>query len=118
MMISQINNDQQGQWAALSNLSLVEIEAGDYTLAKKHLFQALDLARFSGDMFSQAVFYRNLGWNAQKVGDFQEAEYFFNRSLVLRRQIGDKRGEENVLDLIDKLSELRKATTELKSAVA
>ncbi|MCB9432502.1 MAG: tetratricopeptide repeat protein [Ardenticatenaceae bacterium] len=112
--LNQANGDLQGQNIVLNNLSVIATEDGDYQGAKKHLLQALDIANLTRDQYAKALVFVNLGWNAKHQGLASEAKRYWEDALRMRRRIGDKKGEEKVLQYLGDLQE--EAKTEIATA--
>ena len=69
----------------------------NYSQAKLHYQQSLDLAREINDKQGQWKALNNLGNVLQALGQYAESIDFLQQTLALAQEIGDRRGEGNAL---------------------
>lgn len=60
--------------------------------AKAHYLQSVALYKAVGDRWGQARALAYLGWMAEQLGRFGEAQELCERSLAIRQEMGDQRG--------------------------
>ncbi len=60
--------------------------------SEKYLILFLSLAEEKGTIKDKALLYHSLGYNSKKKGAFDEALDHYNKSVILREEIGDKEG--------------------------
>jgi predicted ATPase len=77
---------------ALNNLGEVARTQGQYDLARKYYEECEALLPDSGDKGDRARFVHSLGYIAQHEGDYERTESQFRKSLVMFRQLGNRRG--------------------------
>jgi diguanylate cyclase (GGDEF)-like protein len=77
---------------ALSYLGMVMLDLGQYTEARQHLQQCLQLQREIGDQHGVAQALSHLASVAYDLGEFASARRLHHESLELRQAIGDQHG--------------------------
>ncbi|MGH7451195.1 MAG: ATP-binding protein, partial [bacterium] len=66
--------------------------SGDYSTARLHLGESLEISRKIGDKQGMATVINNLGWIAAQLGELDAAKELSQESLALHTELGDKRG--------------------------
>jgi predicted ATPase len=74
---------------ALGGAGLLASYQGDYTLADKLLFEALELARAEGDDEGIAATLNWLGTNGYSAGHLDDSQEYIAEGLAIRRRLGD-----------------------------
>jgi tetratricopeptide (TPR) repeat protein len=88
--------------AALANIDMAE---GKFEQAEKHLLQALEAFRATGDRRNEAKMLNNFGYLRRLQGRIGEAEPMHLESLAIRREIGDRVGQGRILGMLSILYE-------------
>jgi len=88
--------------AALANIDMAE---GKFEQAEKHLLQALEAFRATGDRRNEAKMLNNFGYLRRLQGRIGEAEPLHLESLAIRREIGDRVGQGRILGMLSILYE-------------
>jgi len=83
--------------AALANIDMAE---GKFEEADKHLTQALETFRATGDRRNEAMMLNNFGYLRRIQGRMDEAEPLHLESLAIRREIGDRVGQGRILGML------------------
>ncbi|MGB5981149.1 MAG: transcriptional regulator [Nonlabens sp.] len=94
------------------NLGVLEFQKNNIGLAIDYIQKSYEIYQDSDNFFLAAKSLNNLGFAYEKLGETNKALNFYDRSLTLRKKIGDKRGEAVVLlnkAKILKLTEPKKA---------
>jgi len=86
--------------AALANIDMAE---GKFEDADRHLAQALDTFRATGDRRNEAMMLNNFGYLRRIQGRMDEAEPLHLESLAIRREIGDRVGQGRILGMLSTL---------------
>src|SRR6185369_127812 len=71
------------------NLGIVANIEGDYDGALMHYHRAFEAARDAHQEHSCAIAYVNLGITSTQLGQFSEADAFFQRALKIAESTGD-----------------------------
>ena len=82
---------------ALANIDMAE---GKFEEADKHLTQALETFRATGDRRNEAKMLNNFGYLRRIQGRMDEAEPMHLESLAIRREIGDRVGQGRILGML------------------
>ena len=75
---------------SLLNLGYLNIKKGDFETAKKLLDEALEIYRERRIRPGEANALGNIGLLYQKMSNFVDAEIYYNRSLAIDMELGDK----------------------------
>ncbi|PFX26539.1 Tetratricopeptide repeat protein 28 [Stylophora pistillata] len=65
----------------------------DFQNAKRMKFEALEVSKYTGNVFEEIMIYRNLGDIHTSLKEFPDAENCYARAVSISRELGDKRGE-------------------------
>ena len=101
--------------AALANIDMAE---GKFEQAEKHLVQALEAFRATGDRRYEAMMLNNFGYLRRIQGRIGEAEPLHLESLAIRREIGDTVGQGRILGMLSILYENERRYEDAKSAAS
>ncbi len=91
------------QYARSSEVSILcamgnaAIELADYPRALKYLYDALSILDANNDILSRSILFTNIGRIYLEVQDLDKADMFFDRSTVLKREVGDGYGLFNAI---------------------
>lgn len=89
--------DAVGEGMTLNMLGFLCCERGDYEQARAYLLQGLPLVRNKHPLRYEAIIQGDLSRACAGLGLYRQALEHGERSLVLRRQIGDNRGDPEAL---------------------
>ncbi|RDI66999.1 tetratricopeptide repeat protein [Nocardia pseudobrasiliensis] len=92
--------DPLGRADALTVLSALQWQAGDYDRAADSLGQALTLFRENGFRSGEANIMHHLGLMRANIGDYERAGELLEQALILFRESGFRVGEANALDFL------------------
>jgi tetratricopeptide (TPR) repeat protein len=101
--------------AALANIDMAE---GKFDEADKHLTQALEAFRATGDRRREAMMLNNFGYLRRLQGRIAEAEPLHLESLAIRREIGDTVGQGRILGMLSILYENERRYDDAKGAAS
>lgn len=94
-----------GQITALYNLGQATMQSGDLSRAKAYLERGMALCGSSPEHADRsATFFIALGEAALHSQEFEQAQHFLQRSLELKRQLGSRNDETEVLVSLAALS--------------
>ena len=101
--------------AALANIDMAE---GKLEQAEKHLTQALEAFRATGNRRREAMMLNNFGYLRRLQGRIGEAEPMHLESLAIRRDIGDTVGQGRILGMLSILYENQGRYDDAKTAAS
>ena len=99
--------------AALANIDMAE---GKLEQAEKHLVEALEAFRATGDRRNEAMMLNNFGYLRRIQGRIGEAEPLHLESLAIRREIDDTVGQGRILGMLSILYENERRYDDAKAA--
>jgi len=92
LSLAEQTGDTEQQGYALINIANLNLFQKDFSEAREYLFKALDKAQVLEDKNMQAYVYLNLGRVHKELEEYDLAEEYFDRTAILRREIGDEYG--------------------------
>jgi tetratricopeptide (TPR) repeat protein len=105
--------DTAGLTAALNNLAIIAIGAGNDRLAAETLARALSIARQSATRRGCCVYLMNLGDTERRLGEFQAARAHLAESFATARELGYR---EVVVEVLYGLAALTSAAGDHRRA--
>lgn len=112
LVLRRESKDVAGEARTLINIGSVYDDVGEKRRAAAYYEEGLELIPES-DPRTRAIALNNLGITLRQLGEYQRAIDTFERSLLLRRKIGDKRGEAitiaNIANVYKSLAEFERA---------
>ena len=100
---SEVHQDKPGRLTAIDLLGTIEVEAGHLELAQDLYQQAIASSRKTGNRFNLAASSGNLGFVALRRGLYSESGAAFRESLMLCRDMNEKRIVTSVLEGVSTL---------------
>ena len=101
--------------AALANIDMAE---GEFDQADRHLTQALEAFRATGNRRREAMMLNNFGYLRRLQGRIGEAEPLHLESLAIRKEIGDTVGQGRILGMLSILYENQRRYDDAKAAAS
>ncbi len=81
------------------NVAILENDLGeifrqmdDFNMAKSYYFQAYERVKSSEEKFANGIITNNLGILYESQGMFDSALYFYEQSLQIKKEVGERRG--------------------------
>ncbi len=87
--ISRIHGEREREGGRLSNLGLLDLDAGNLKAAAERISQGLAISREIGDRRGEANRSGHLGRICFELGDIAKASEWYNRAVYLCREIRD-----------------------------
>jgi tetratricopeptide (TPR) repeat protein len=82
---------------ALHGIATIDVNQGDYEVARKEFIKALEIRQQIGDKTGEAAALHGIATIDANQGDYEAARKEFIKALEIRQQIGDRAGEANTL---------------------
>ncbi len=105
--IAQRVEDQHTLALALGALAQLELYPGNYVAARSLVEEGLQAAEGPNDKWCRGILHRIYGSIASKQGDFTTAQTRYALSLMLLREVGDRRNEAETLINLGSMMRLR-----------
>ncbi len=120
--LSQQIGDKARQSRAMLQIGVAAFHSGQSDLAIDKFKQAAALAEAAGDHNLQSLSLNSAATLLTTAAAYEEALFFYNQSLALRRQLSDPRGEALILTMMSELylvtSDFAKGEQLLRNALA
>jgi tetratricopeptide (TPR) repeat protein len=96
--VYQAARDPYGTANTLNDLSIVAVQRGRQTLARRLNLECLAIRRQIGDRWGVGTSLNNLGYLAYLSGEHEEAIQYLSEGLAVQREIGDRYHIANCLN--------------------
>jgi len=95
--------DHPGEALLLNNIGWTQSTLANWEAALDDYRRSLDLLQTSPNDLTRARVLANMGVANRQLGELDQAETYFNQSLPLWKQVGDRRGEATTLGALANL---------------